>query len=195
LGSEPLLPSCRPSLKLNDTLYAWVGELFRAVRLIAREQASSWLSCTWLVGFRAQGFVLSNCLKLARRTLLKCLPKPLISLPSLPLPPPVQVDLGGVPLLRLRFDMTQVDPDPRYFQQYRGLMNLTGPLACEWAGSGNQGQRSGWAGGVLAGGAHNAFVEGVAHQTGHVLAGVSAGSPGSWSSKQPRSARVAVEEW
>jgi hypothetical protein len=37
--------------------------------------------------------------------------------------------LGGVPLLRLRADPSQGDPDPRFFQAIRGLMNVTAPMA------------------------------------------------------------------
>lgn len=66
-----------PGLQLNDTVEAWVGELYRAARLIANEQVS----------------------------------------------------LEGVPLLRMRADMSQADPDPRFFQTIRGLMNLTTPMA------------------------------------------------------------------
>eukprot|EP00887_Chlorella_sp_A99_P005592 scaffold1.g5592.t1 len=40
-----------------------------------------------------------------------------------------QVELGGLPLLRLRPDPSQAGPDPRYFQYVRGLMNVTSPLA------------------------------------------------------------------
>ena len=51
------------------------------------------------------------------------------------LPPPwlarMQVRLSGLPLLRLRADLSQGDPDPRFFQYIRGLMNVTAPTAGE----------------------------------------------------------------
>jgi len=37
--------------------------------------------------------------------------------------------LGGLPLVRYRPDVSLQDPDPRYFQEVRGLMNITSPMA------------------------------------------------------------------
>jgi hypothetical protein len=47
----------------------------------------------------------------------------------------VQVALGRVPALRLRADPRQGDPDPRYFQYIKGLMNITSPRAAGGVGA------------------------------------------------------------
>ena len=60
----------------------------------------------------------------------------------------MQVKLGGVPLLRMRADPAQGDPDPRFFQYIRGLMNVTTPTAGE-QGRGGQG-RAGFLAAVVA---------------------------------------------
>jgi hypothetical protein len=49
------------------------------------------------------------------------------------------VPLEGVPLLRLRADPSQGDPDPRFFQSIRGLMNVTTPTAGPVQGRGGEG--------------------------------------------------------
>lgn len=56
-----------------------------------------------------------------------------------------------MPLLRFRPDPTQGDPDERYFQYIRGLMNITSPMAAGGGGSagGPEGFRS-WRAGYLA---------------------------------------------
>ena len=51
----------------------------------------------------------------------------------------MQVKLGGVPLLRMRADPAQGDPDPRFFQYIRGLMNVTAPTAGEQGRGGGRG--------------------------------------------------------
>lgn len=45
------------------------------------------------------------------------------------------MSVGGVPVLRFRPDPAQRQPDPRYYQQIKGLMNVTSPMAAGPSGS------------------------------------------------------------
>lgn len=56
----------------------------------------------------------------------------------------LQVRLEGIPLLRLRADPAQGNPDPRFFQTIRGLMNVTSPTAGEQSATGWVPQLRGW---------------------------------------------------
>lgn len=72
----------RPGLEKGAAVDVWVGEAFRAVRLLEGE------------GPGAGG-----------------------------------VSVHGVPVLRFRPDPAQREPDPRYYQDIQGLMNVTVPMA------------------------------------------------------------------
>lgn len=115
-----------PGLAVGDSVELWLGEIYRAIRLIAEEQARCCL---------AAAAVLLRLPLALPLLLLACLlarwAGPAAGALTGPRAPAFlpQIEESGVPLLRLRFDPKASAPDPTFFQYVRGLWNITSPTA------------------------------------------------------------------